>query len=184
MMEKLLKEYRFYLISIICIVLLVIMKAYKIFTWNEAILAFTAIVISWYTVETRILAQHSKKQIEIETRPIIIVRWEGAALKVRNIGRSPAFNVSIRDINFKDANLKFGRIDVCEVDKESGIAMELFIKGFPIVASGEVDSWIRAYFILSNHETDDIYKICIDYYDTEKDMWQSEYLVTKKGVNL
>ena len=149
--------------------------------WSNIILSFTAMAVLWYTLEARRLSELSKKQIEINIRPIIVVRWDGSTLRLKNIGRSPALNISIKDIVDKDARLNFDTMPVCEVGVEPGIGYKLFIKDIHIVASGEVDSWMRFYFNHNELKNDESYKIIIDYHDVESGKWRTEYLVTKEG---
>ncbi len=70
--------------------------------WNLIILAITAIIILWYTIETKKLREEAQKTNKYSFRPIIVIKsispyvansW---TVKINNIGKGPALNIESR----------------------------------------------------------------------------------------
>ena len=59
---------------------------------NNAILAFTAIIILWYTRETSKMKQEVAKQNLLLTRPLLILELNSPKVFLKNEGRGPALN--------------------------------------------------------------------------------------------
>ncbi len=172
----------YYPIGILFFILLLrIMKIWPSWEWNNIILSLTAIIVFWYTLETKRLSDLSKKQIEINIRPILIPKWDGRILRLKNIGKSPAINILLEDIKFKRATLKFRKIPLCESEKEPGAGYELFIDGKRIETSGEVEKQI-AIFLPNEIQKGENYTITIHYQDVENNKWQTRYKAIKEEL--
>ena len=114
----------------------VILRRYLLKDNNEAILATTALIILWYTVETWGLRWQMVLQNEIAIRPVVIATIEirpspgihtyADQLVLRNIGRGPALfvqptemeNAKVDDTRFV---ARFGRIDCIEAGKDATV---------------------------------------------------------------
>ena len=59
---------------------------------NNAILAFTAVIVLWYTRETTEMKQEVAKQNLLLTRPILILELNNPKVFLKNEGRGPALN--------------------------------------------------------------------------------------------
>ena len=59
---------------------------------NNAILAFTAVIVLWYTRETSEMKQEVAKQNLLLTRPILILELNNPKVFLKNEGRGPALN--------------------------------------------------------------------------------------------
>ena len=163
------------------ILLLSSMGIWSSLKWNNIILSLTAMIILWYTLETKRLSDLSKKQIEINIRPILIARWDGRTLRIKNIGRSPALNIWLEDIYHKNSRLEFHKIPLCEVEKEPGVGYKLFEGTTRVIASAEVNQKMTI-FLPHNLKGNESYIIFIHYQDVEGDSWQSKCKVAKEGL--
>jgi hypothetical protein len=70
--------------------------------WIQTIvLVITLIALIKYTYETYRMRQESEKQLELSTRPFVIISPSSQAgqYELKNLGNSPALNVKIDDIN-------------------------------------------------------------------------------------
>ncbi len=149
------------------------------FTVANAILAFTAAVIVWYTVETNRLAQLTKKQIEIEIRPIMVIMQNPPDLRTQNIGRSPALGVKIRPIGRDQIKLEFPERLLCLPGQGYDLRPSVYRNGQLISGSEEAERiWRQALVCQGN----DRYEIVISYCDVEGDAWESQDVIDKSGV--
>lgn len=150
------------------------------FTVANAILAFTATVIVWYTVETNRLAQLTKKQIEIEIRPIMVIMQNPPDLRVQNIGRSPALGIKIRPLERGQIRLEFpGRL-LCLPNQGYDLRPAVYRDGQHISGSEEAEKiWRQALTCQGN----DQYEILISYRDVEGDAWESRDVIENSGVS-
>ena len=148
------------------------------------ILGITAYILLWYSSETKRLADLTAKQIDINIRPIIAIRLSGNIFHIKNIGRSPAFNIFVHDIVNGPACVKSDIIDICEVDVEKEINSRLFGDGYEIVTSKEKDFNYSRYLYKSSQEQGKGYDVIIDYDDIERNTWRTKYTLTKRGMEL
>ena len=75
------------------------MNANTIQAFNIIILGITALIILWYSVEAKRLADLTEKQIKIKLRPVIIIdRVYGNWIDLKNVGESVAVSIKIRPI--------------------------------------------------------------------------------------
>lgn len=77
--------------------------------WIQTIvLVITLIALIKYTYETYRMRQESEKQLELSTRPFVIINPSSNAeqYELKNLGNSPALNVKIDDINV-DGSLNY-----------------------------------------------------------------------------
>lgn len=66
---------------------------------NNAILALTAIVVLWYTHETKRMRIEIAKQNLLQTRPILTMELRNQKAFVRNQGRGPALNSYVKNFS-------------------------------------------------------------------------------------
>ena len=150
------------------------------FTVANAILAFTAAVIVWYTVEANRLAQLTKKQIEIEIRPIMVIMQNPPDLRVQNIGRSPALGIKIRPLERGQVKLEFPERLLCLPSQGYDLRPVVYRNGQHISGSEESERiWKQALTCQSN----DQYEILISYRDVEGDTWESRDVIDNSGVS-
>ena len=64
-------------------------------TISDAILAITAIIVLWYTLETSMMRKEMAKQNVILTRPIIVLELSDGKVFYRNNGKGPAINIHV-----------------------------------------------------------------------------------------
>ncbi len=73
--------------------------------WQVIILAITAVIIFWYTVETYWLRRESQRQTELQLRPFVVLeavrQIEGVGFQVKNIGNGTALNIRIGSVLVK-----------------------------------------------------------------------------------
>lgn len=150
------------------------------FTANNVILAFTAAVIVWYTVEANRLAQLTKKQIEIEIRPIMTITQNPPDLRIQNIGRSPALGIRIQPLERGQVKLEFPERLLCLPNDGYGLRPAVYRNGQHISGSEEAERiWRQALTC----QGDDRYEILISYHDVEGDEWESRDAIDKSGVS-
>jgi len=65
---------------------------------SDGILAITAIIILWYTLETSMMRQEVTKQNILLTRPIVVIELSDQKAFFRNDGKGPALNIHISEI--------------------------------------------------------------------------------------
>ena len=66
---------------------------------NNAILTVTAIVVLWYTHETKRMKIEIAKQNLLQTRPILTMEFRSQKAFVRNQGRGPALNSRVKNFS-------------------------------------------------------------------------------------
>lgn len=157
---------------------------------TNLILFITLLAIIWYTIETRRLANFTAKQIKINIKPIITIISIDSSLRLKNIGKSPALNITVKDVERTDSSnnrngnytFNFTKIAVCGSEEERGVGIIPHCNGKPIIASGEADK-IKKYFLDYNSlPQGQNYELIIDYEDIEKGKWRSISIVDNKGV--
>lgn len=158
---------------------------------TNLILFITFLAIIWYTIETRRLADLTEKQIKINVKPIIVIISIGSGLELKNIGKSPALNIAVKDVirtdrsnNRNDEYLfNFSKIAVCGSEEKRGAGITPHCNGKPIIASGEADNTIKFFLDSSSLSQGQNYELIIDYEDIEKGKWRSISIVDNKGVH-
>ena len=158
---------------------------------TNLILFITLLAIIWYTIETRRLANFTAKQIKINIKPIITITSIDSSLRLKNIGKSPALNILVRDIirinnenNQKNEYVfKFTKITVCGSDEERGVEITPHYNDKAITASGDADKTIRYFLDYNSLAQGQNYELIIDYEDIEKGKWRSISIVDNKGVH-
>jgi hypothetical protein len=95
--------------AIVLILLLVVASPYifKLCTSlvNNAILALTAAVVFWYTLETKRMKNEIAKQNLLQTRPILTINLRNRKPFARNEGRGPALNATVKNFSVRSAAL-------------------------------------------------------------------------------
>ncbi len=163
------------------------MSANTIQAFNIIILGITALIILWYSVETRRLADLTEKQIKIKLRPVIVVEdVYRDKVKIKNIGESSALSVEIQPIlarKAKDSQNSYNiRFDGCPVlegeasNEREGI-FELCEK------SGRTNPNPAPFLEFQNVFFIDDYYITIVFKDIEKGVWETKTIVDKKGIH-
>jgi hypothetical protein len=155
---------------------------------NIIILALTAGIILWYSAETKRLADLTAKQIQINIKPIIAI-ISVCRFKLKNIGKSPALNILVKDITHVDKasnktyTFKFTEIPVCGAGEERGAAIIPYCDSSRITASGEVEQIIRFWLDCSSLSQGQSYELIVDYEDIEKGKWRSISIVDNEGAH-
>lgn len=156
---------------------------------TNIILFITLLAIIWYTVETRRLANFTAKQIRINIKPIITILSINSNLRVKNIGKSPALNIRVKDVIRLDNNskaeyvFKFTEIPVCGSEEQHGAGITPHCNNKPIVASGDADKTIQYFLDYNSLTQGQNYELIIDYEDIEKGKYRSIGIVNNKGVH-
>lgn len=101
--------------SLTLILLVMTIAYFVVFSWfsdnisdaiSSSVIFITLLVLYWYTLETRNIHLITKKQLEINNKPILAIELEdksdGFYLIINNIGNGPAFNIDIPDIILSD----------------------------------------------------------------------------------
>ncbi|SRR5712692_5242439 len=72
----------------------------RIAVLNLIVVAITAAVVAWYTVETRRLRQVTHRQALLQIRPFLSLRYSPAerTLRIHNIGKGVAREVQVQDV--------------------------------------------------------------------------------------
>lgn len=154
------------------------------------ILAITAGILLWYSAETKRLADLTAKQIKINIKPIITIIGIDNSLRLKNIGKSPALNILVKDViridNGNNRNdkyvFKFAKITVCGSDEERGVSITPYCNDKAITASGDADKTKQYFLDCSSLAQGQNYELIIDYEDIEKGGWKSISIVDNKGV--
>ena len=75
------------------------------FTWidqiphlSDGVLAITAIILVWYSLETSLMRREVAKQNRLLTRPIVILEFSDRRIFFKNEGKGPALNLSVKDL--------------------------------------------------------------------------------------
>lgn len=155
------------------------------------ILAITAGILLWYSAETKRLADLTAKQIKINIKPIITIIGVDNSLRLKNIGRNAALNISVKDViridNSNNRNdkyvFKFAIITVCGSDEERGVSITPYCNDKVITASGEADKTKQYFLDYNSLAQGQTYDLIIDYEDIEKGKWSSISIVDNKGVH-
>ena len=146
-----------------------------------AVLTFTACAIVWYTVETTRLANVTERQLKIALQPIVVGTQSMPEPRLLNIGKSPAFRVSVEDIRRGDYTFKFIEHELCLVREESyPLPMKVYKGSKEIIGSGEVDSIKGS--VLSPKDEDDAYELVIRYRDIVEGKWVTFCKVVPNGI--
>ena len=78
-------------------------------------LLITIGVLIKYTVETTRLRQTTVKQTELQLRPFVVICYsENKGYRFKNVGHSPALNISINDIENDDFKCVFTEFSMLE----------------------------------------------------------------------
>lgn len=155
------------------------------------ILAITAGILLWYSAETKRLADLTAKQIKINIKPIITIIGIDNSLRLKNIGKSPALNILVKDViridNGNNRNdkyvFKFAKITVCGSDEERGVSITPYCNDKAIIASGDADKTKQYFLDYNSLAQGQNYELIIDYEDIEKGEWKSISIVDNKGVH-
>lgn len=145
------------------------------------ILLVTAVAIFWYTFETRRLVKLTKRQITLDLKPIIVAVVAGTSLRLKNIGRSPALNIAVKDVIRKGVQLKVGTRTAWEAGMEYGLPITPYKDGKPITSSGEAERVKNECLSLTGR--DDRYELVVDYNDIEMAKWRCTHEVDSEGVH-
>jgi len=92
----------------------------------------TLLVLIWYAIETSGLKRAAKKQNEFSMRPCITVFFsepEGKIIRLRNIGKGPAFNVFMEKYISPDSGEKItfsNEVDIIEPLSESNFNFSIY----------------------------------------------------------
>jgi len=148
---------------------------------SDWILLVTGGILLWYTIETRRLHIVSSKQLKIDIRPIMVAVERSNSLTLKNIGRSPALNVTVKDVlRYNETYFKFGRRTVWAAGEVLSLPITPYKGDKPITASGEAETAKNSY--LSCRDAADTYELMIDYNDIEMGQWRSICVVNSDGV--
>jgi hypothetical protein len=95
----------------------------------------TGAILIWYTWETNLLRLEAQRQTELQLRPFVIIVPVKGGFQLRNIGNSPALNISIADILLDsefDVKINFpDYIPFLRKDDNTVIKAEGYKKGKP-----------------------------------------------------
>jgi len=61
-------------------------------------------VLIKYTVETTRLRKETVKQTELNQRPCVVLDYENGRISYKNIGNSPAFNLTVEQLDLRDVD--------------------------------------------------------------------------------
>ena len=106
--------------------------------WNLITLIVTAVIILWYTWETKKLREEAQRTNKLSFRPVVVPKYlssvsnDSRHMKIMNIGRGPALNIECRIsqihpnggyTNLRDiaANEKFNNLSPDESQNLRGI---------------------------------------------------------------
>jgi len=91
---------------------------------NTVVLAITAAIIAWYTVETYRLRRETVRQNELQLRPYVVptfsAKRDGYKLELKNIGKGTATNVHLDTLSIdlggseEQWRAKFSSVDYIE----------------------------------------------------------------------
>lgn len=150
-------------------------------TVSDWILLVTGGILLWYTIETRRLRIVSGKQLKIDIRPVMVAIERSNSLTLKNIGRSPALNVTVKDVFRHDEMcFKFGTRTVWAAGEVLSLLITPHKGNEPITSSGAAETAKSNY--LSCRDTADTYEVVIDYNDVEMGRWRSICVVASDGV--
>lgn len=65
---------------------------------QTVILLFTGMVVAWYTWETKRLREAAQQQLELQSRPFLVLSPKTKEFTLENVGNGPALNVQICDV--------------------------------------------------------------------------------------
>src|SRR5262245_23051687 len=75
------------------------------------------------------MLQEARKQHLLEIRPLVVVDYADensfVGLKVRNIGRGPAFRVDVSTISGESASLIFATVQLLQIDEDETLTMKV-----------------------------------------------------------
>lgn len=78
---------------------------------NAVVLTGTFLAIIWYTIETNLMQEVIRDQIDISIMPSISVsRGNSGHIKIVNVGNGTACNICIKDINFDEGITELKRM--------------------------------------------------------------------------
>lgn len=153
---------------------------------NIIVLALTFIAIVWYTVETFRLRKINEKQIRINIMPLIAVVNIGNEIKLKNIGKSPALNVTVNPIKNRacgDSKEKFDFIFVEPIPfLDVGQEKQICIKPKPLASSGLQNPNPDPFLNPSNPNFLEEYPLIINCEDIENSKMQLLMNICKKGI--
>jgi len=153
---------------------------------NIVVLALTFIAIVWYTVETFRLRKINEKQIHINIMPLVVVMNIGNEIKLKNIGKSPALNVTIDSIKNRasgDSKEKFDFIVAESIPfLDVGQETQIPIKPKPIALSGHQNPNPDPFLNPSNPNFLEEYTLIINCEDIENSKIQLLINICKKGI--
>jgi hypothetical protein len=137
-----------------------------------AILAATAGIILWYTVETRRLRETAQQQVDLQIRPFITLRYDDATrrLVISNIGHGVARDIAARETNLTrgeagpHVSVRWDSIDYLAPGQER----ELAGRSFLVPADGEEQELAdkkRAWASNFGRHGQRVHRVEIDYHD-------------------
>jgi hypothetical protein len=154
---------------------------------ENGILAFTALAVLWYTLETNRLAQLMNKQIELEIRPLIVFMQDPPHLRIANVGRGPALNIYLHSITRQHEGrvleLRYQKIILCAPNAAShDMRPRVYQESKPFVGGGTAEerAWTAA---LTCRSPEDAYSLVVDYEDVDGDSWRTVSDVDELGVH-
>lgn len=155
---------------------------------NIVVLALTLIAIVWYTVETFRLRKINEKQIRINIMPLIAVVNIGNEIKLKNIGKSPALNVTINSIKNRTCGGSKDKFDFIVAESipflDVGGEKQIQIKPKPLPPTTHQNPNPDPFLNPSNPNFQGEYILIINCEDIENSKIQLLINICKKGIIL
>ena len=102
--------------------------------WNAAIVAFTAVLLAWYSIETRFLRVQSFDATRLSIHPGLTLRYKrgpiGWTFLLSNEGKGAALNPRIISLNIDDFPLVFNVNGVNAINAGDSIDVSWYYHGF------------------------------------------------------
>jgi len=160
----------------------------KIGMINIIVLALTFGAIVWYTVETFRLRKINEKQIRINILPLIAIVDIGNEIRLKNIGKSPALNVTINPIKNRtsiDTEEKFDFIAIESIPfLDVGQEKQIRVKPKPLALSGLQNPNPDPFLNPNNPNFTKEYSLTINCKDIENSKIQLFINICKEGIIL
>jgi len=146
---------------------------------NSSVIFLTLLILIWYTYETRNIHLTTKRQVELQFKPILaieLIEEPDLALNIINVGNGPAFNIEIPNVPLGfDSGIYFKFDSISSL--RAGDSKQVKVKNFR--GDEEVNFPFDAH-LRPNYASNEV-KIKIQYNDTEmNDIEQNFELGTGK----
>ncbi len=77
---------------------------------SSSVVFATLLILIWYTFETRNIYLTTKRQVELQHKPILAIELQeetSLSLNVTNVGNGPAFNIEIPNVPLEQSDIYF-----------------------------------------------------------------------------